>query len=139
MYKRILLAADGSDNSVRAAQEAIKLAQLTEDSVIEVVLVASYDKARTEVLHASSSEGLMLERRRKIANIEQLLREAGIRYDVTILKGNPGPEIVAYANEIAVDIVVLGSRGLNGLQQMVLGSVSHKVMKRVTCPALIVK
>ena len=139
MYKHILLAADGSDNSVRAAQEAIKLAQLTEHSLIEIVLVASFDKARTEVLHASSSEGLMLERRRKIANIEQLLQAAGIRYDVTILKGDPGPEIVAYANDKAVDIVVLGSRGLNGLQQMVLGSVSHKVMKRVTCPALIVK
>ncbi|EGR8654283.1 universal stress protein, partial [Listeria monocytogenes] len=33
----------------------------------------------------------------------------------------------------------IGSRGLNSLQEMVLGSVSHKVMKRVNCPALIVK
>ncbi|WP_445265744.1 universal stress protein [Solibacillus sp. FSL R5-0449] len=35
--------------------------------------------------------------------------------------------------------VLVGSRGLNLLQEMVLGSVSHKVMKRVHCPALIVK
>lgn len=38
-----------------------------------------------------------------------------------------------------VDIVVIGSRGLNTLQEMVLGSVSHKVMKRVHRPAMIVK
>ena len=81
----------------------------------------------------------MLERRRKIINIEQLLQQENVPYEVTILKGEPGPEIVAYVNERNVDIVVLGSRGLNGLQEMVLGSVSHKVMKRVNCPALIVK
>jgi nucleotide-binding universal stress UspA family protein len=56
-----------------------------------------------------------------------------------VLCGEPGPEIVKYANEQKVDIVVIGSRGLNALQEMVLGSVSHKVMKRVNCPALIVK
>jgi len=46
---------------------------------------------------------------------------------------------VKYANEQKVDVVVIGSRGLNTLQEVVLGSVSHKVMKRVHCPALIVK
>lgn len=48
-------------------------------------------------------------------------------------------KIVKYANDQKVDIVVIGSRGLNALQEMVLGSVSHKVMKRAHCPALIVK
>ena len=139
MYNHILLAADGSENAVRAAKEAIKLSKLSPNSTIDIVYVASFDKVRTEVLHASSSEGLMLERRRKIANIEQLLQTENVNYVVTILKGDPGPEIVQYANERNVDIVVLGSRGLNTLQEMVLGSVSHKVMKRVNCPALVVK
>ena len=70
---------------------------------------------------------------------KQLIKEANVLAKITILKGAPGPEIVRYANEENVDLVVIGSRGLNALQQMVLGSVSHKVMKRVTCPALIVK
>lgn len=139
MYNHILLAADGSENAVRAAKEAIKLSKVSPNSTIDIVYVASFDKVRTEVLHASSSEGLMLERRRKIANIEQLLQTENVNYVVTILKGDPGPEIVHYANERKVDIVVLGSRGLNTLQEMVLGSVSHKVMKRVNCPALVVK
>ena len=139
MYRHILLAADGSENSVRAAKEAVKIAALNPESKIDVVYVASFDKVRTEVLRASSSEGLMLERRRKIVNIEQVLQQAQVDYVVTILKGEPGPEIIQYANERNVDIVVLGSRGLNSLQEMVLGSVSHKVMKRVNCPALVVK
>ena len=137
MYQHILLAVDGSENAVRAAREAVKIA--SNDSLIEMVYVADFDKAKTEVLHAASSESLLLERKRKVAPIEEVLRAADKQFKLTILHGTPGPEIVKYANENKVDIVVIGSRGLNGLQEMVLGSVSHKVMKRVQCPALIEK
>ena len=139
MYNHIMLAADGSENAVRAAKEAIKLAKLSDSSKVEVVLVVNFDKMRTEMLHAASTEGLLLERRRKLLNVEQLLQAQQVNYDVTILKGEPGPELVKYANEQNIDIIILGSRGLNSFQEMVLGSVSHKVMKRVNCPALIVK
>ncbi|MEK9196748.1 universal stress protein [Ureibacillus sp. 179-F W5.1 NHS] len=139
MYKQILLAADGSENAVRATKEAIKIASFHKDSIIDVVYVVDFEKTKVEVLHSSSSEALNLERRKKLSKIEHLLRESNISYKVIILHGTPGLEIVKYANEQQVDLVVIGSRGLNSLQEMVLGSVSHKVMKRVNCPALIVK
>jgi len=139
MYKHILLAADGSENAVRAAKEAIKMASCLEDSTVEIVYVVDFDKSKSEVLHSSSSEVINLERRKKITKVEQLFKESNVSYKVIFLHGSPGPEIVKYANEQKVDLVVIGSRGLNGLQEMVLGSVSHKVMKRVNCPALIVK
>ena len=139
MYKHILLAADGSENAVRAAKEAIKIASCLKESLIEVVYVVDFDQSKSDVLHSSSSEARDLERRRKISKVEQALKESKISYKVTFLHGTPGPEIVKCANEKQVDLVVIGSRGLNGLQEMVLGSVSHKVMKRVNCPALIVK
>lgn len=67
------------------------------------------------------------------------MKSKNIEYKLEILHGYPGPTIIEYANKEKVDMVVIGSRGLNSLQEMVLGSVSHKVMKRVNCPALIVK
>lgn len=137
MYQNILLAADGSENAVRAAKEAAKIA--SEATLIEIVYVADFEKVKTEVLHAKSSESLMLERKRKVAPIEEVLRSAGKQFKLTILHGTPGPEIVKYANEKKVDLVIIGSRGLNSLQEMVLGSVSHKVVKRVKCPVLVVK
>ena len=139
MYKHILLAADGSENAIRAAKEAIKIAKVSEGAIIDIVYVADFDKATRDVLHAASPESLELGRLRKLAPIEQLIKEANVPSKITILKGAPGPEIIRYANEENVDLVVIGSRGLNALQQMVLGSVSHKVIKRVNCPALIVK
>jgi len=139
MYEHILLAADGSENSIRAANEAIKLAKCSPDSMIELVMVTDFDKSKQDILHSQSAESLILERRRKIFHIEQLLKSQQVNYKVTFLKGTPGPEIIRYTNEQKADLLVIGSRGLNGLQEMVLGSVSHKVMKHVQCPALIVK
>ncbi|KOY83550.1 universal stress protein [Lysinibacillus macroides] len=139
MYSHILVAVDGSDNAFRAAQEAIKIAKLSQTSMVEIVYVVNVEKVKNELLRAGSPETMELARQRKIAPVEQALTAAQVSFQTTILKGTPGPEIVRYANEKQVDLVVIGSRGLNRFQEMVLGSVSHKVMKRVQCPALVVK
>lgn len=88
MYKHILLAADGSENAVRAAKEAIKIASCKEDSFIEVVYVIDFDKSKSGVLHSSSSEALNLERRQKISKVEQTLKESNVSYKVTFYTGN---------------------------------------------------
>lgn len=139
MYPHILLAADGSENSFRAAKEAVKLVKLNEHSKITLLFVIDYEKVKTEVLHANSAESLYMERKKKLQHIEQLFTAENVHYAIEMVHGSPGPEIVNYANSKKVDLVIIGSRGLNGLQEMVLGSVSHKVMKRVQCPAMIVK
>ncbi|MBM7647450.1 nucleotide-binding universal stress UspA family protein [Bacillus ectoiniformans] len=139
MYKNILLAADGSKNSIRAAKEAVKIASLTDQSSIEIVFVADYAKSKSDILHSQSKEELEIARRKKILPIEEELQSHKLDYKVTILHGEPGPSIIEYANKNGFELVVIGSRGLNALQEMVLGSVSHKVVKRVNCPVLIVK
>lgn len=139
MYNNILLAADGSENSLRAAEEAIKIASLSEKCVIELVIVIDFSQAKNEVLHAKGKEELELSRRKKLLPIEEKLKDSKLSYEIKMLRGEPGPTIVDYANKGKFDLVIVGSRGLNSLQEMVLGSVSHKVAKRVECPVLIVK
>ena len=73
-------------------------------------------------------------------NIPLLLRFKESSFGkLKILHGEPGPTIIEYANKEKVEMVIIGSRGLNALQEMVLGSVSHKVVKRVHCPLMIIK
>ncbi|AQQ54546.1 universal stress protein [Planococcus lenghuensis] len=139
MYKSILLAVDGSDHSIRAAREAIKVASLSPDSKVTVVYVADHNNAKTEVLHSGSTAELDFTRRKRLQPIEEILAENNIGCAVKMLHGTPGPAIVEFANEKNFDILIIGSRGLNTLQEMVLGSVSHKVVKRADCPVLIVK
>ena len=99
------------------------------------------EDAKYDILHSSSAEKeeAELERRKKNSKVLQYLNEARVNYKTTVLRGKPGPEIIKYANEQQVDMVIVGSRGLNMFQEMMLGSVSHKVMKHVNCPAVVVK
>ncbi|WP_226647468.1 universal stress protein [Mesobacillus subterraneus] len=139
MFKRILLASDGSDHSVRAAKKAVELAKLSGNSEITVVYVVDGQTSKEDVLH--NPDRTIVEEKRKIRlqPVTNMLEEEQLNFKYEKLLGEPGPAIVDYANKNSFDVVVVGSRGLNGLQEMVLGSVSHKVAKRVKAPVLIVK
>ncbi len=139
MFKKILLAWDGSEHSVRAANKAIEIATCTKDSEVVVVYVKDTDKSKSEVLQNWNSIEITSPKEERIKHIDKLAKESNIHYKVELLHGEPGQAIVEYANKHKFDVVVVGSRGLNALQEMVLGSVSHKIAKRANCPVMIVK
>jgi nucleotide-binding universal stress UspA family protein len=139
MFKRILLAWDGSDHSIRAANKAIEIAKCTEGSRVEVVYVKDTGKSKNEVLENWNSVDIRSPREEKVNQIERMAKESNIQYQVVLLKGEPAPAILEYTNKHEFDVVVVGSRGLNALQEMVLGSVSHKIAKHANCPVMIVK
>jgi len=139
MFKKILLASDGSDHSVRAAKKAVELAKLNGDSEITVVYVVDGQTSKEDVLHNPDRTVVEEKRKIRLQPVTNMLEEESLNFRFEKLLGEPGLAIVDYANKNAFDVVVVGSRGLNGLQEMVLGSVSHKVAKRVKAPVLIVK
>lgn len=136
---KIAVAVDGSDNGLRAAEHSIMLAQYLPDAHLEILYVADYNKAKDDYLTSQSSDSLVLKREQIVHPIVELANNAGVETIVTILKGSPSQEIITHVNEASIDKLVLGSRGLNAFQEMVLGSVSHKVMKHANCPVTIVK
>ena len=136
---QIAVAVDGSDNALRAAEHAIMLAQHLPEAHLEIIYVADYNKAKDEHLLAQSPESLSLKREQKIQPVLNLAKSVGVEIEITMLKGNPSQEIIKYVKERSIEQLVIGSRGLNTLQEMLLGSVSHKVMKHASCPVTIVK
>lgn len=136
---KIAVAVDGSDNAMRAAEHAVMLAKYLPDAELEVIYVADYNKAKDERLLSQSPESLSLRREQKVHPVLKMAEEADIYAELTMLKGNPSQEIIKHVNEAGIDKLIIGSRGLNTFQEMVLGSVSHKVMKHVDCPVTVVK
>ncbi|WP_033543577.1 universal stress protein [Planococcus sp. CAU13] len=139
MYRKILLAADGSDHSRRAAAEALKMAKMFSGSAVTLLYVVDYEKARTEMQLSKHRDEPQFHRGQLLLPLEEMFTSAGVPIEAKTLHGAPGPTIIRYANENSYDIVFIGSRGLNAFQEMVLGSVSHKVAKRVQAPVVIVK
>ena len=87
------------------------------------------------VTHLDPSE---IERRRKdLEEAKALLAERGVDGETLEAQGDPGDMIVNSSTD--ADLVVVGSRGLNPLQRLLLGSVSSKVVHRAECDVLVVR
>ncbi|WP_096202041.1 universal stress protein [Bacillus sp. FJAT-45350] len=137
MFTKILLATDGSEYALRAANKAIEVAKCNPEATIHIALVV--DSSKSDVLQTWNTIGAQDNRNEKVRPTVEKVKDAGVNYEVEFLRGDPGPSIVKHANENNFEIVVLGSRGRNRLQELVLGSVSHKVAKRANCAVLIIK
>ncbi|KFL43847.1 hypothetical protein CH76_03990 [Lysinibacillus sp. BF-4] len=138
MYKQIVVAIDGSENAIRAAKEAAKLAH-NQPATINLVYVAETDEEFATKSYSGGSGLQEIERRRKIANVETVLKQQNIHCQIVILQGEPVTEIVAYAKEKEADMIVVGHHGMSGLRALMLGSTSKKIVKQSTIPVLIVK
>ena len=137
MYKHILVAVDGSDNSLRAMEDAIKVASA--ESQIEILYVSPTGHIASEILKAGTLDEFNEQNRQKFAREEAAVKSSGIAYKVTIEYGEVETTIAKYINENDVDLVVMGCRGLTAMQEMVFGSVSTYVMKHVHCSCRLVK
>ncbi|SHF70964.1 universal stress protein [Ornithinibacillus halophilus] len=138
MFHKILFAADGSEHSIRAGEKAFELASYNKDSKVDILYVVDPKQSKGEVLNNWGKDTNVI-RKEKLELIVQKAKHSKTNFEVVFLHGDPGPTIVDYANKNKMDIVVIGSRGLNAFQEMVLGSVSHKVAKRANCPVMIIK
>jgi nucleotide-binding universal stress UspA family protein len=75
--------------------------------------------------------------RRQLEQIRPL--DPTIRVRHVLLEGDPAVEIVRYAHEMNMDLVVMGTHGRTGLDRMLMGSVAEKVMREARCSVLVVK
>lgn len=137
MYKHILVAVDGSDNSLRAMEDAIKIASA--ESHIEILYVSPTGQISSGILKAGTLDEFNEQSRQKFSREEEAVKSSGIAYNVTIEYGEAGKTIAKYANDNDIDLVVIGCRGLTAMQEMAFGSVSTYVMKHVNCSCLLVR
>ena len=142
MFKKIILAVDGSEN----AQRACKLtAELASSCAAAVVIVHAYEP----VPYLLGANPLTYENRVKehIAWSGEFLKEAhdklleqGLReVNYQILQGSPATAIANAALEHDADLIVMGSRGLTPMTGLLLGSVSKRVIGIADCPVLVVR
>ncbi len=135
----IAVAVDGSESALRATQHALMLVQYLPETHLEIIFVTDFSKVEDERLLSQSPKNLAAYQKKNIQPVVKLAREAGVEPKVTLLKGQTGPAIIKYVNASEVDHLILGSRGLTAFKGLVFGSVSEKVVKRMSCPVTLVK
>ena len=144
MFETILLAVDGSDHAARAAQVAADLSKRY-GAVLHLCFVPPYDVpvigsplAGRDGPAALRSEADEIAER-VTSETREGLRRAGVPDSkVHMPQGNPASEILALAERLGADLVVLGRRGLGSLGGLALGSVSQAVTQRAKMACLTV-
>jgi nucleotide-binding universal stress UspA family protein len=132
---KIVVGYDGSDAAKRALSRA---ADLAGDDAEVVVVAAAEPRARAGITEGAHLDPSEIERRRKdLDEAVAFLAERGIKAETIEAQGDPGDVVVEVAKD--ADLAVVGSRGLNPLQRLLLGSVSSKVVHRADCDVLVVR
>ena len=141
---KMLLATDGSDEAELATRTAVELANCT-GSELHVVYVEplpdfmkndasipGYDRALYEKIEEEGRETL-----RKL--VWRVKVAGGTVADSHLRMGAVAEEIVAFADELEVDLIIVGSRGLRGIRRVLAGSVSESVFRNARCPVMAVR
>lgn len=134
---KVLLAYDGLDRSVAALEETARL-QAERTVVLTVVPAAQTVHAAEQGLAVGSSvwEGSSPEA--VLADAQAYLREHGVEADVRIAHGEPLAVVTAELEAGGYDLLVVGTRFGDWLDQVLLGNVSERLAERAPCPVLVV-
>lgn len=142
MFSSIVIGTDGSETADRALTRALEMARLTG---ARLYVVSAYAPAATRVAGgapateaAEWSVGSDFEVEGVLDRAMTRARTDGVEIEVRGPKGDPADAILAVAGETGADLIILGSRGMQGARR-VLGSVPNKVSHRAHCDVLIVQ
>lgn len=128
--KKILVTTDFSDYSASALEYAISLADVHNADVhlLHVVDGGPKGTRHTEKYSQSAMRKFIFEKVDEFQNITQAIRT-----------GIPHEEILRYAREFQIDMIVIATHGRTGLAHVLMGSVTEKVVRHSTVPVLTVK
>lgn len=147
LSKKIIVAIDGSPQSDKAAEEAVRLASISgtkfKSKLYAVMVLPSMktpsftdffpDKLATEM------PGWEEKRDRLFYVVEKVAAEAGVDLESMVIYGDPAEELMLLAEEKNCDVIVVGSSGKGRMKRTLLGSVSTKISLHAHCSVYIVR
>jgi nucleotide-binding universal stress UspA family protein len=139
--EKILIATDGSPASHEAVEFGVELAQEQDAAAIFVHVVRTLDLVPMAGFGVVGSRWheTCAEDRQPLEEAEEIAEGHGVRSTTKLLTGDAVDEIVAYADNLDVDLIVVGSRGHGTLVSALLGSVSRGVLSESKRPVAVIR
>ncbi len=139
MYDDILVPTDGGEGMATVIERAVDVAaqrnaRLHALSVIDSEVFLTLDEQLTDAVDAE----LTANAERAVESVTDAAEAAGVESGGAVRRGRPSDEILAYADEIGADLLVMGTRGIDDHERRMLGSVSQDVITETTRPTLVV-
>jgi nucleotide-binding universal stress UspA family protein len=128
MYHHIVVGTDGSTTASRAVDQAIELAAV---SGATLHLVYAWDVSPAMARVEDDGSGML-------AATAAVATEVGVTVETHIVRSDPADALVSVASEVGADLLVVGNRGMSGIQRLLLGSVANRISHHSPCTLLIV-
>ena len=143
-FRKILVATDGSKYSNAAASEAVAIAKRCGANLIAASVVPYESISPLGIVHSEMQWELVTQESRKAAesnikNVKEIAEKEDVKIEELILEGRPYEAIINTAKEKRVDLIVVGSHGRTGLDRLLMGSVTERVIGHAECAVLVVK
>jgi len=139
MYSDILVPTDGSDASTAALDHALSLASQY-DARIHALYVVDWEpyglveEGKSVIVDTLHDEGSAA-----VARVEEEAETVGVDVRTGVVEGDIHRQILDYATEEGVDLIVMGTHGRRGLDRLLIGSVTERVVRSSPVPVLTVR
>jgi nucleotide-binding universal stress UspA family protein len=143
IYRKIMVATDGSEHVRRAVATAIEIAKLSEAKLCAVYVMAndefSMPSPKNAELETASLSYFRTEGKEATADVVISGKAENVEVESIILEGSPAREIVNFAEGNDFDLIVMGTHGKNAIERFLLGSVAENVVRHSKKAVLVVR
>ena len=144
-FSKIMVAIDGSEHSLKAAQYALDIAKSFSAPLYAVTVTyvsESYHLKQEDVLNQSREmRDSMEDAKTWLEKFNQESKEDNVQLKTELINSHRPVDyiILEYAEENNIDLIVIGTRGRSGFKKLLLGSIASSVVTYAHCPVMVVK
>lgn len=138
MFKTILVAFDGSEQSQRAFHLGLEITAKFQAKLIVLGIIQLPEPAHTVEVEATVEAGRK-KFKKEFAALAKKAKSLGVELETSIAVGHPAEQILRQAEDEHADLIVMGRRGLTRVTRWMLGSVSERVLRYAHCPVTVIK
>jgi nucleotide-binding universal stress UspA family protein len=136
-----LVPVDGSDNSYRALDAALLLSEKlgSNITVIHVMEQVPITHIGSEKLLNEFLESYKKENQEILSKCSEIATQTGLTINTFLLEGNPASEILNFSKKEKFDLLIMGRRGLGKFKELILGSISSKIVHHSPSAVLLIR
>ncbi len=125
LFCKVAFATDGSEPCRRALNFLLELAPVIQE--VDVISVANLKRKEDTAFYEPILE-----------EFASPLKEAGLRVSTHLLTGTPSKEIIKFAEAVGSSMIVVGTTGKDAIEEMIIGSASHRILEKAKVPVMVV-
>jgi nucleotide-binding universal stress UspA family protein len=138
VFSNILVAVDGSDSAKKAFEKSVFLAQKC-NSKIDLVHVIACELGGDSATTLEQLDDIKSKAMQMLVEYKVAAEKNKVPIEITVNQGDPARIIIELARTRSYDLIIMGTRGIGTFRELLLGSVSQKVMHHANCPVMVVR